>query len=258
MSDLINEQIEHVFQITLNRTDKNNAFDDQVLSQLLELIQHAQTKPDIRAIVLLANGRHFSAGADLNWMKRMAEFNEDENKADSMVLAEVMYQLHHSSKPTIAAVQGAAFGGGAGLVAACDMAIAADNATFCFSEVKLGLIPAVISPYVVKAIGSRAATWLFTSAEVFDAQKAMALHLIQSIVTKDELHQQAMKLAQKIASNAPDAVKASKKLVFDVTNHSIDQHLVEETASRIAKIRVSKEAQMGMKAFLNKQKPVWD
>lgn len=258
MSDLISKQIEHVFQITLNRTDKNNAFDDQVLAELLELIQHAQTKADIRVIVLMANGRHFSAGADLNWMKRMADFNEDENKADSMVLAEVMYQLHHSSKPTIAAVQGAAFGGGAGLVAACDMAIASANATFCFSEVKLGLIPAVISPYVVKAIGSRAATCLFTTADVFDAQKAMSLQLIQSIAPDDELHQQVMKLAQQIASNAPNAVSASKKLVFDVSNVAIDKQLIEETATRIAKTRVSKEAQVGMKAFLNKQKPVWD
>ena len=169
MSDVLSELQEHVLLITLNRIKKHNAFDDTLLNDLQLILDHAQDNQQVRVIILKSNGRHFSAGADLAWMQRMATFSEEENLADAKRLAHLMYSLYNSKKPTIAMVQGAAMGGGAGLVAACDVAIASHTAHFCFSEVKLGLIPAVISPYVIKAIGARAATSLFMSAELFDA-----------------------------------------------------------------------------------------
>jgi len=258
MSDLLSEQSGKILSITFNRVEKNNAFDDQILADLCNILEKAEADSTVQVIILKANGKHFSAGADLNWMKRMAEYTEAENLADAKVLADVMHRLHKSPKPTIAVVQGAAYGGGAGLAAACDIAIAADTARFCFSEVKLGLIPAVISPYVVNAIGSRAATWLFTSAEVFDAKRAYELQLVQHCVPEHDLLDFAKTFASNMATLAPEAVKASKYLVQAVSHKPIDEKLIHETASLIAKKRVSKEGQVGLQAFLNKQTPVWD
>ncbi|KTD22942.1 enoyl-CoA hydratase-related protein [Legionella londiniensis] len=258
MNDLLSEIKDRLLLITLNRTHKNNAFDDSLLEALNSILQEGNQNPEVRAIVLKANGRHFSAGADLNWMQRMAQFTEEENLADATQLAQVMYQLHHSPKPTIAMVQGSAFGGGAGLVAACDIAIAASNARFCFSEVKLGLIPAVISPYVINAIGPKAARWLFMSAEIFDAERALSLNLIQHCVEEESLFSFTLDYAQRIASLAPNAVSEAKSLVSKVSYCPIDEELMQKTAKLIAKIRVSPEGQHGIKAFLNKETPNWD
>ncbi|MDX2346529.1 MAG: enoyl-CoA hydratase-related protein, partial [Legionella sp.] len=202
--------------------------------------------------------RHFSAGADLDWMQRMAGFSEAENKADAKALAHLLSSLHHSKKPTIAAIQGGAFGGGAGLVAACDIAIAADTAQFCFSEVKLGLIPAVISPYVVRAIGARAANWLFMSAEKINAKTALNTGLVQHVVPEEELPSHAHQYARGLAALAPDAIAASKQLVAAVVHQPIDERLADLTADLIAKKRASTEGKKGMHAFLNKKTPVWD
>lgn len=258
MSDLLYDTDQHAGIITLNRVNKHNAFDDQLLQALQRTLDAVISTPRIRVIVLRANGKHFSAGADLAWMQRMATFSEAENLADSMVLAKVMQTLHQSPKPTVAVVQGSALGGGAGLVAACDVAIAAESARFCFSEVKLGLIPAVISPYVVKAIGERAAKGLFMSAETFDAQQANRLHLVQHCVKDEELWPFALQYAKNIANQAPQAVSDCKTLIARVSGQVIDDNLVRETARLIAKKRVSAEGQRGLRAFLDKTPVNWD
>jgi methylglutaconyl-CoA hydratase len=252
MTDLLSDTHEHVHLITMNRIEKHNAFDEHLLANLQTALLAAIANRDVRVIVLKANGRHFSAGADLAWMQRMAHFSTEENDADAQVLARVMHTLYHSPKPTIAMVQGAAIGGGAGLVAACDIAVAAMTARFCFSEVTLGLIPAVISPYVIKAIGERAATGLFMSAEPFDAQRAYELQLVQHVVPMDTLMEHALALAHNIARFPPNAVCASKALVRQVADHPIDDTLLHLTATLIANTRASTEAQQGLQAFLNK------
>ncbi len=258
MQDLICDLDEHVLILTLNRTDKHNAFDDGLIAKLQHELDLAAKNPAVRVIMLRANGKHFSAGADLGWMQRMAEFSEEENITDAKALAQLLSSLHHCEKPTIAVVQGAAFGGGAGLVAACDIAIAADTAQFCFSEVKLGLIPAVISPYVVRALGERVASWLFMSAEKIDAKAALNFGLVHQLIPEEELPSHAHQYAREIAALAPEAVGASKVLVQTVANQPIDQKLQDLTASLIAKKRASTEGRKGMQAFLNKETPVWD
>ncbi|MBA3536674.1 MAG: enoyl-CoA hydratase/isomerase family protein [Tatlockia sp.] len=258
MSDLLRELQEPIFIITLNRVSKHNAFDDKLLKALSQTLDEAIANPKVRVIILKANGRHFSAGADLAWMQRMAAFSEEDNLRDAMVLARVMYTLNQSPKPTIAMVQGAAYGGGAGLTAACDLAIASTSARFCFSEVKLGLIPAVISPYVVKAIGERAAKHLFMTAETFDAAEAKRLQLVQHCVADEELWPFTFNYAEQIAKLAPLAVSACKTLVADVAGKAISEEIMLQTAALIAKKRVSAEGQEGLHAFLNKEVPNWN
>lgn len=258
MSDLLFEIQEHLCLLTLNRVSKHNAFDNAVLAEMQTKLDAAIADPQVRVIIVKANGKHFSAGADLGWMQDMARFSEEENLNDAMVLARLMFTLNQSPKPTLAMVHGAAFGGGAGLATACDIAIAATSARFCFSEVKLGLIPAVISPYVVKAIGERSAKALFMSAEIFDANKALALGLVQHCVAEEELLEFTLNYAQQISHNAPEAVKASKNLATHVANQPINEELLYYTASLIAKKRVSPEGQQGLNAFLNKETPNWN
>ncbi len=252
MKDVLTEIQGRVLLITLNRVNKHNAFDDTLLAELQVILDDAQNNSQITVIVLKANGQHFSAGADLAWMQRMAQFSEEENVADACVLARVMYTLYQSQKPTIAMVQGAAMGGGAGLVAACDLVIAASTARFCFSEVKLGLIPAVISPYVIKAIGARTAAGLFISAETFDAERALALQLVHHCVPEEELLSFTLHYAQQIAQWPPGAVCAAKSLVRQVASMPINDELQQLTATLIAKQRGSEDAQRGLQAFLNK------
>lgn len=257
MNDLLSEIQDNVFIITLNRINKHNAFDDTLLQTLQNRLDEAINNSQVRAIMLRANGKHFSAGADLAWMQRMARFSEEENLADAMVLAKVMQTLNQCPKPTIAVVQGSAIGGGAGLVAACDIAIAATTARFCFSEVKLGLIPAVISPYVIKAIGERAAKWLFISAEFFDAQQAKQLQLVQHLTDESELWAFASDYAQKFSQLAPQAIADCKTLANNLYAEPITDHIIQKTATLIAKKRISTEGQHGLQAFLNKENPNW-
>lgn len=253
MNDILSELKHHTLLITLNRINKHNAFDDTLLIALQSLLDNAGDDDNVRVIVLKANGKHFSAGADLAWMQRMANFNEEENLADASILARLMFSLHHHPKPTIAMVHGAAMGGGAGLVAACDVAIAAHTAHFCFSEVKLGLIPAVISPYVINAIGERAALALFMSAETFDANRALQLQLIQHCVAEDDLLPYTLNYAEQMAQWPVSAVKAAKSLVRQVSPLPINEQLQRLTAKLIAKQRVSAEGQLGLKTFLEKK-----
>lgn len=259
MNDLLLTEFQHqIFILTLNRIDKHNAFDDNLLAALQHKLDEAISNPDVRIIILKANGKHFSAGADLSWMQRMAQFTEEENLRDAMVLARVMYTLNSSPKPTLAVVQGAAFGGGAGLAAACDITIAATTARFCFSEVKLGLIPAVISPYVIKAIGERAAKRLFMTAETFDAEQAKQLGLVHYTIAENELEEFSLNLAEQMTKLAPLAVRDCKNLVDTVANQTINEELLHYTATLIAKKRVSAEGQQGLHAFLNKETPHWN
>jgi methylglutaconyl-CoA hydratase len=258
VSDLLYEIQDHLCLLTLNRVSKHNAFDNHLLAEMQTQLDAAIANPQVRVIVLKANGKHFSAGADLAWMQDMARFSEAENLNDAMVLGNLMYALNQSPKPTLAMVHGAAFGGGAGLAAACDMTIAATSARFCFSEVKLGLIPAVISPYVVNAVGERSAKALFMSAEIFDATKALSLNLVQHCIPDENLLEFTLNYAKQISNNAPEAVRASKKLAAQVANKNIDKELVYFTASLIAQKRVSHEGQQGLNAFLNKETPNWN
>lgn len=258
MSELLSEHDKTVFTITFNRLDKLNAFDDHLLIALQTALDHAIANPKIRLIVLKAHGHYFSAGADVQWMQRMAHYSEARNHQDAMILAKVMQTLNSCPKPTIVIVQGAAFGGGAGLVAACDIAIAAESARFCFSEVKLGLIPAVISPYVIQAIGPRNAKWLFMTAELFDAQQAKAFGLVQYCIADEKLGHFSEELIQRMTKLAPTAIQDCKALVKRVKGKTITDALVEETAALIAKKRVSREGQRGLRAFLNKESIHWD
>lgn len=258
MSDLLIEIQDRICLLTINRQSKHNAFDDNLLAEMKNQFEKAINNPRIRVIVLKANGKHFSAGADLEWMQRIAQFSVEENLKDALVLANLMYTIHKSPKPTIAMVQGCAYGGGAGLAAVCDIVVAANSARFCFSEVKLGLTPAVISPYVVKAIGERPAKALFMSAEVFDAARALSLNLIHHCVPEDKLLEFTMNYAQQICNNAPDSVKDAKVLAEYVANKLIDEELLYHTAGLIAQKRVSKEGQYGIDSFLNKKTPDWN
>jgi methylglutaconyl-CoA hydratase len=253
VSDLLNEIQDSICLLTINRINKSNAFDDHLLTEMQQQFNAAIKNNKVRVIMLKANGKHFSAGADIAWMQRMAHFNIEENTNDAMVLANLMSTIHYCPKPTIAMIQGCAYGGGAGLAAACDIAIAGTSARFCFSEVKLGLIPAIISPYVIKAIGARAAKALFLSAEVFDATRALTLNLIQHCIADEDLLTFTIKHAQEISKYASESVSACKQLVDCVVHKEIDDKLTYYTASLIAHIRVSTEGQKGLKAFLNKK-----
>ncbi|WP_438862643.1 enoyl-CoA hydratase/isomerase family protein [Neptunicella sp.] len=259
MSDSILYQVDPngVATVTLNRPEKHNAFDDQLISELTELFQKIANTPDIRVMILAANGKSFCAGADLNWMKRMASYNYDENLADANKLALMLHTLNTLPQATIARVQGAAYGGAVGLIACCDMAVATKMSQFCLSEVKLGLVPATISPYVIEAIGARSARRYFNTAELFSARRARRLGLISESVTEEELDDTLNALVKAILANGPKAVATSKKLISQVANHPIDQNLIDMTSRTIAAIRVSEEGQEGLNAFLQKRRPNW-
>ena len=246
-----------VATVTLNRPEKHNAFDDSLIAELTRIFKQIANEPAARVMVLAAQGKSFCAGADLNWMKRMANYSYEENLADANALANMLHALHTLPKPTIAKVQGAAFGGAVGLVACCDIAIGSKLSKFCLSEVKLGLIPATISPYVIEAMGARAAKRYFMTAEVFSSRRARRLGLLDESVTEEELHSTVEDLIEQILSNGPVAVTAAKQLVFDVKDSEIGEELIEKTSLRIATIRVSEEGQEGLNAFLEKRPPAW-
>jgi methylglutaconyl-CoA hydratase len=243
--------------LTLNRPELHNAFDDALIAQLTQTLNQLETDPQVRVVVLAANGESFSAGADLNWMHRMAEYSYQQNLTDALTLAELMRTLNTLAKPTVAKVQGPAYGGGVGLVACCDIAIASEAASFSLSEVKLGLIPAVISPYVVNAIGERQARRYFLTAEPFSAHEAQRIGLVHEVVTPQELDAALAKLLATLAGNGPAAMVAAKDLARAVSRGPLDMVMIEDTARRIAEIRASAEGREGLAAFLNKRKPAW-
>ena len=246
-----------VAQIRLNNPDKHNAFDDQMIGQLTEAFIAIADNSNVRAMVLGSEGKSFSAGADLEWMKRMASYSYDENLRDASALALMLKTLNEIPQPTIARIQGPAFGGAVGLVSCCDMAVAASAASFSLSEVKIGLVPATISPYVIAAIGQRAARRYFVTAERFDAHRALQLGLVNEVVDAEQLDQEIARLINTLLANGPEAVTGAKQLVFDVADKPIDQQLIDATCETIAAIRVSEQGQEGLQAFLERRKPQW-
>jgi methylglutaconyl-CoA hydratase len=247
-----------VAELILNHADKYNAFDDQIIAQLIEKLAQAEQVADLKLLILRSTGKHFSSGADLNWMKRMASNSHQDNLDDANQLAKLMQNLNAFSKPTLALVQGAAFGGAVGLAACCDIVIATQTARFCLSEVKIGLVPAVISPYVIRAIGERQARRYFLSAEIISCEQALSFGLVHEIVEDlNQLDQAASRFINQLSLNSPHAMTAAKKLIFAVSNKPIDKAVIDYTSQCIADIRVSDEGQEGLDAFLNKRQANW-
>ncbi len=246
-----------VARVTLDRPELRNAFDDALISRLRAAFLDVEKDPDVRVLVLAGNGPAFCAGADLNWMKRMAGYGFDENLADAKALAEMLATLDRLPKPTIARVHGAVFAGGTGLVAACDIAVGTPDAKFCLSEAKLGLSPATISPYVLRAMGERMARRYFLTAELFDAQEALRLGMLSILVDKKELDSAIESLLQHLLAGGPEAHAKIKELIRAVAGRRPDDALCADTARRIAEIRGSPEGREGIAAFLEKRKPAW-
>ena len=243
--------------VTLNRPEVRNAFNDEVIAELTAVFLELARRDEVRCVVLAGNGPAFCAGADLNWMKRMAGYTRDENIEDASQLARMLEVVYRCPKPTIARIHGDVYAGGTGLVAACDMAVAVDTAQFCLSEVRLGLIPATISPYVIRAMGTRAAHRFFLTAERFAADEALRIGFVHQVVKADGLDAAVASLAQSLVSAGPEAVKACKKLLHDVAGHEITAGLVRRTVEGIADIRASEEGREGVQSFLGKRKPNW-
>ncbi|NRA72060.1 MAG: enoyl-CoA hydratase/isomerase family protein [Gammaproteobacteria bacterium] len=241
--------------VTMDRREVHNAFDDVMIKQLITTFAQLKADDNVHAVILRANGKNFSAGADLNWMRAMADKDYQENLDDASILAQLMADINFFPKPTIALVQGAAFGGAVGLIACCDIALATPRASFCLSEVKIGLIPAVISPYVVAAIGERQSRRYFLTAERFKADAALTFGLIHEI--SDDLDAVAAPIIDALLANSPAAMSAAKELINFVSFAAIDSSLISGTAERIAAIRVSDEGQEGLSAFLDKRRPSW-
>jgi methylglutaconyl-CoA hydratase len=241
--------------LTLNRPATSNAFDDRLVAALGDAIARAGADSGVRVVVLAGAGPNFCAGADLNWMKRAAAFSQAENEADARKLGAMFRALDTLPKPTVALVRGAAYAGGVGLVAACDIAIAADDAAFSISETRLGLIPAVISPYLIAAIGPRAARRYVLTAERFDAVEALRIGLVHAIVPAAALAATGARIAETLAANAPGAVAAAKRLIADIAGRPRDDALVADTARRIAEARASAEGREGIASFLEKRAP---
>jgi len=248
---------ERIARVTLNRPELRNAFNEQSIAELALVFDELGRNELVRAIVLAANGPAFCAGADLNWMKKMAGYSDSENRADAMRLADMLRTIYACTKPVVAKVQGDCYAGGMGLVAACDIAVSADTANFCLSEVKLGLIPATISPYVIKAMGEQAARRYFITAERFDAQEAHRIGFVHEIVPAADLDTKVAGIVQALANNSPNAVREAKTLVRDVVGQPVTQALLEDTAQRIAGIRASLEGREGVASFLEKRRPSW-
>ena len=246
-----------VATVTLNRPDLRNAFNEQAIAELALAFDELGRNELVRAIVLAANGPAFCAGADLNWMKKMAGYSHDENLADASRLADMLRTIYLCPKPTVAKVQGDCYAGGMGLVAACDIVVAADTVNFCLSEVKLGLIPATISPYVIKAMGEQAARRYFITAERFDAAAALRMGFAHEVVAAENLDTTVAGLVKALVSNSPNAVVEAKKLVREVVGAPVTDALLLDTAQRIAAIRASSEGREGVASFLEKRKPNW-
>ena len=246
-----------VAHVRMQRGDVHNAFDANLIAELTQTFTDLDADPTVRVVVLEAEGASFSAGADLNWMRGMAAMSEEENRVDSLALAHLMRSLNELSKPVIARVQGSAFGGGVGLVACCDIAIGSSGAKFGLTESKLGLLPAVISPYVVEAIGARQARRYFATAEIFDATRALQMGLLHEVVEPDALDEAVARMVKTLLKAAPLAAGHAKTLVRDVLADANAQAQDERNAALIAALRVSPEGQEGLAAFLEKRPPNW-
>lgn len=252
VSDLLKSVDERgVLTLTMNRPEKSNAFDDGLIELLNNALAEAADDDAVKIVCLRGAGKHFSAGADLGWMQRMADYSEAENQADAWLLAQLMNNLYHLPKPTVAVVQGAAYGGAVGLAACCDMVFASERASFCLSEVKVGLIPATISPFVIRAIGERQARRYFLSAEVIRAEKALSIGMVHEVVAAEGLDAAVDGWCDALLGNSAVAVSAAKQLIHDVAGADINDELLRMTSERIAAIRVSPDGQARLKRFLD-------
>lgn len=254
---IITEQQDGVARIWLNRPQVHNAFDDTIIATLTGILRELDSDSSVRVLVLGGRGRSFCAGASLDWMRRMAAYTEAENLRDAGALARMLHTLHSFSRPTVARVHGAALAGATGLVAACDIAVAEIDAMFGTTEVRLGLIPATISPYVIAAIGSRAAGRYFLTGEKFDARQALALGLVHEACEMQELDNRVEAVCRAVLAGSPQAQRAAKALVRDIAGRRIDQALLDDTSQRIAEARVGAEAREGLAAFFGKRPPSW-
>lgn len=246
-----------VATVTLNRPDVRNAFNETTIAEITEVFQQLDADATVRAIVLAANGPAFCAGADLNWMKKMADYTHAENLADAGQLAAMLAAIYRCSKPVVAKVQGDCYAGGMGLVAACDIAVSVDTANYCLSEVRLGLIPATISPYVIKAMGESAARRYFITAERFSAAEAQRIGFVHEVTSADALDAKVAEIVKALCANSPNAVRQAKQLVQDVASRELTPELVAATVEGIAQIRASEEGREGVRSFLEKRKPSW-
>jgi len=246
-----------VATITLTQPEIRNAFSDEVIAEITAAFETVAQHDGVRAVVLAAEGPAFCAGANLNWMRRMADYSREENVVDAGKLAHMLHTIYTCPQPTIARVQGDVYAGGMGLVAACDMAVSVDTAHFCLSEVKIGLIPATIAPYVLRAMGPRAGHRYFLTAERFDAAEALRTGFVHQVVEADALDAAVDQLLKNLLQASPAALKACKRLVIDTAEHEINQTLIRSTVESIADIRASEEGKEGVQAFLGKRKPAW-
>jgi len=247
----------HVAEVWLNRPEVRNAFNDSVIVELTQAFATLGADAELRAIVLAGHGKAFCAGADLSWMRAMADYTWDQNKADAAALARMLWTVWSCPVPVVGRIQGDCYAGGVGLAAACDVLVAADTVHFCLSEARLGLLPATIGPYVVRALGEQASRRYFITAERFSAAQAQALGFVHEVVAADALDASVAVIVAALVANGPAAVKACKQLVKDVAGRPIDAALRDETARRIADIRASAEGREGVMAFLNKRDPSW-
>lgn len=246
-----------VARITLTQPEVRNAFSDEVIAELTAAFIDVGAREDVRVVVLAAEGPAFCAGANLNWMRRMADYSHAENVEDAGKLAGMLRVMYECPKPTIARVQGDVYAGGMGLVAACDLAVSVDSAHYCLSEVRLGLVPATISPYVIRAMGARAAHRYFLTAERFDAAEALRIGFVHEVVAVDQLDAAVDGWTHAICNASPYAVGVAKRLVQEVAEREIDAALIAETVRGIADIRASSEGKEGVQSFLQKRKPNW-
>lgn len=254
--ETLSEQSGKIVSLCLNRPETGNALNEALIAEMHQAFDLIEQTPT-RLLILKANGKHFCTGADLNWMKQSRALGKEENHQDARQLARLIQRLDQFPAPTMAVIQGAAFGGALGLISACDIAIASQSATFCLSEVKLGLIPAVISPYVIRAMGARQARRYFLSAETISAKQALRLNLIHQRCKEQDLSSTVEALCDQILQNAPIAMTEAKRLIEDISHQPIDENLMKLTCERIASIRISSEGQEGLSAFLEKRVPGW-
>ena len=251
------ERQNSVATIWMNRPDRHNAFDENLIAELTAAFQALETDESVRVAVLAGRGKSYSAGADLNWMKRAAGYTVEQNLADARQLATMLRTLAELRKPTIARVHGAALGGGMGLAAACDLCVASTAASFATSEARFGLIPATIGPYVLRAIGARQASRYFLTAERMDARRAWELGLAHELTEPDELDARIRDIVNALVAGGPQAQAAAKDLIRALADRPVDDALVKDTAQRIARIRATPEAKEGLSAFLEKRPPNW-
>ncbi len=254
---IITEPSRYIAQITMSRPEVRNAFNDEVIAELTQAFSVLGARDDVRCIVLAATGPAFCAGADLNWMRKMADYTRQENLVDAAKLANMLRAMYECAKPTVARVQGDVYAGGMGLVAACDLAVSVDTAQYCLSEVKLGLVPATISPYVIRAMGAQAAQRYFLTAERFSAAEALRIGFVHEVVSVDLLDAKVSDITSALCNASPNAVKVCKKLLHDVAEREISQPLIDVTVAGIADIRSSPEGKEGVSSFLQKRKPSW-